>query len=147
LFDVAGDGVLGIEPLLCEFGETANGGERVIDFKTDCAREAYPSFHCVNLLGLKVHSNTFRDKEEESNNLVRRLSSTMARVAKLGLLLALMVGAGYVSNHTSREILQIAARVVMVRAFFVSLPLVGNILFGDDSILSIISGDSIPSMK
>jgi len=67
----------------------------------------------------------------------------MARVAKLDLLLALMVGAGYVSNHTSREILQIAARVVMVRACFVSLPLVGNILFGDDSILSIISGDSI----
>ena len=62
----------------------------------------------------------------------------MVRVAKLGFLMALSVGAGYVFNHTSREILQIAARVVMVRAFFVSLPLVGNILFGDDSILSII---------
>ena len=67
----------------------------------------------------------------------------MARVAKLGFMLALIVGAGYVSNHTSREILQGAARVVMVRAFFVSLSLVGNILFGDDSIPSIISADSI----
>ena len=67
----------------------------------------------------------------------------MVQVAKLGLLLALLVGAGYVSNHTSREILQGTARVVMVRAFFVSLSLVGSILFGDDSILSIISADSI----
>jgi hypothetical protein len=67
----------------------------------------------------------------------------MVRVAKLGLLMALMVGAGYVSNHTSREILQIAARVVMVRAFFVSLQVSGSLLFGDDSILSIVSGDSI----
>jgi hypothetical protein len=71
----------------------------------------------------------------------------MVQVAKLGLLLALIGGAGYVSKHTSREIQQIAARVVMVRAFFVSLPLVGNILFGDDSILSIITGDFIPSIK
>jgi hypothetical protein len=53
----------------------------------------------------------------------------MARLDKLGLLLALMVGAGHVSSHTSWEILRIAAKVVMVRAFFVSLPLVGNILF------------------
>lgn len=67
----------------------------------------------------------------------------MVQVAKLGLLLALLVGAGYVSNHTSREILQGAARVVMVRAFFVSFQVLGNILFGDDSILSIMSGDSI----
>ena len=61
----------------------------------------------------------------------------MARIAKFGLLMALIVGAEYVSNHTSRAILQIASRVVMVRAFFFSLSLVGNILFGDDSILSI----------
>ena len=71
----------------------------------------------------------------------------MARIAKLGFLIALMVGAGYMSNHTSRAILQIAARVVTVRAFFVSLQVSGRLLFGDDSILSIISGDSIQSMK
>ena len=67
----------------------------------------------------------------------------MVQIAKLGFLIALMVGAGYVSNNTSRAILQIAARVVMVRAFFVSLQVLGNLLFGDDSILSIISGDVI----
>ena len=67
----------------------------------------------------------------------------MLGVVKLGLLIALIGGAGYVSNHTSQMILQIAARVVMVRAFFVALQVSGSLLFGDDSILSIISGDSI----
>jgi hypothetical protein len=62
----------------------------------------------------------------------------MVRVAKLGVLLALIVGAGYVFNLTSLEILHGAAKLVIVRAFFVSLQLLGNILNGDDSILSII---------
>jgi hypothetical protein len=67
----------------------------------------------------------------------------MAGIPKLGFLVVLMVGAGYVSNHASRAVLQIAARVVMVRGFFVSLQVSGSLLFGDDSILSIITGDSI----
>ena len=67
----------------------------------------------------------------------------MVRIAKLGLLMALLIGAGYVFNHTSGVILQGAAKLVIVRAFFVSLQVLGKILFGDDSILSIISGDSI----
>lgn len=65
------------------------------------------------------------------------LSTEMVGVAKLGLLLALIFGAGYVFEHTSSEIVQGAAKLVLVRAFFVSLQLLGNILVGDDSILSI----------
>jgi len=66
----------------------------------------------------------------------------MGRFAKLGFLMALIVGAGYVFNHTSREILQGAAKLVMVRAFFVSVQVLGS----DDSILSIITGRSLTGL-
>ena len=61
----------------------------------------------------------------------------MVGVVKLGLLLALIFGAGYVFEHTSSEIMHGAAELVLVRVFFVSLQPSGMILVGDDSILSI----------